>query len=108
MRLADFSRSGGTLGYPFVANVNRWLVRLVRAMLRLYEENAPRSMVVLFQPVDWLLTQYLSSLCRCAGYLSFSVKSAAWTFKGCLFGSFGGATVSCHTDSSACLQLGKL
>lgn len=104
-----FSRSKGTLGYPFVANVNRWLVRLSEGdASRLYEENAPRSMVVLFQPVDWLLTQYLSALCRCAGYLSFSV-SRGMDIQGDAYSArLGGATEFRATQIRLrALQLGK-
>lgn len=104
-----FSRANGSLGYPFVANVNRWLVRLSEGdASRLYDESVPRFLVTLFQPVDWLLTQYLAALCRCAGYMSFSV-SRGMDIQGDAYSArLGGATEFRATQIRLrALQLGK-
>lgn len=104
-----FSRARGSLGYPFVANVNRWLVRLSEGdASRLYDESVPRFLVTLFQPVDWMLTQYLAALCRCAGYMSFSV-SRGMDIQGDAYSArLGGATEFRATQIRLrALQLGK-
>ncbi len=104
-----FSRANGSLGYPFVANINRWLVRLSEGdASRLYDESSPRVLVALFQPVDWVLTQYLSALCRCAGYMSFSV-SRGMDIQGDAYSArLGGATEFRATQIRLrALQLGK-
>lgn len=104
-----FSRSNGSLGYPFVANVNRWLVRLSEGdASRLYDESVPRTLVALFQPVDWLLTQFFAALCRCAGYMSFSV-SRGMDIQGDAYSArLGGATEFRATQIRLrALQLGK-
>ncbi len=104
-----FSRANGSLGYPFVANVNRWLVRISEGdSSRLYDESVPRFLVTLFQPVDWMLTQYLAALCRCAGYMSFSV-SRGMDIQGDAYSArLGGATEFRATQIRLrALQLGK-
>lgn len=104
-----FSRAHGSLGYPFVANINRWLVRLSEGdASRLYDESSPRCLVMLFQPVDWVLTQYLAALCRCAGYMSFSVGRGMDIQGDAYSARLGGATEFRATQIRLrALQLGK-
>lgn len=104
-----FSRAHGSFGYPFVSNINRWLLRISEGdASRLYDESSPRLLVGLFLPVDWLLTQYLAALCRCAGFLSFSV-SRGMDLQGDAYSArLGGATEFRATQIRLrALQLGK-
>ncbi|CBL46883.1 Hypothetical protein HDN1F_33000 [gamma proteobacterium HdN1] len=104
-----FSRSRFSLGYPYVANINRWLARLCdTGAMQIYEVSFARPWLVLFFPVDWLLNRYLRLLRSCAEFFSFSV-SRGMDIQGDAYSArLGGATEFRATQIRLrALQLGK-